>query len=185
MAKKLTIFLTFLLIVSLVALVVYQVIGPETPSSSKQEPKGAHSAPQKTVAKTSKQPASSAKTPASPAEKTALPPPDVRWSVFSRQLLNLEQERVEIFKFILEKLPPPVEAIAEVLLPSLPENPELSTSSTTPAADKVPIMDSSEVTWSHIGRQVVELEEQREQTLTLLVDELVKNRRTPAKFEKE
>jgi hypothetical protein len=127
---------------------------------------------------------SSSKNQLKPAEeplKPAPPPPEVYWSVISGQLLELEQERVAFLSLLGQKSPQPLpepnsDETQHHELEKITQKPkdnndsEASWLSTPKTVQKDP-----EISWTTVSQQLLELEQQREQTFTLLANKIKTN----------
>jgi len=110
------------------------------------------------------------------------PPPEVYWSVLTAQLFELEQERTNLLNLFQPPLPlPRVDNLKTVVTPvpisppketQLTETKELSKfkSATMSSPPLPPPASQPDITWTTVGNQLLELEQQREQTLTVLAN---------------
>lgn len=114
--------------------------------------------------------------PSLPEEEKPLPP-NVYWSVLTQQLLDLETERAAIIELLAKQLPPPS-----------PSNPDQIQNDVTAPEEKVALAKTmtttpelsvppppavgTEITWTTIGQQVLELEKQRESATTAVANKL-------------
>lgn len=87
---------------------------------------------------------------------------DVSWSELNKRLLELEQERIDMTEKFVQELSVPVEQHLDTIQKT--ENPEKRTISP-------PTPTESEISWAIVGNQMVELEQQRKNAITLLRNE--------------
>lgn len=110
------------------------------------------------------------------------PPPEVYWSVLTAQVFELEQERTNVLNLFQPPLPlPRVDNLKTVVTP-MPISPpkEIQPTEIKELSKSKPAMMSSptlpppvlkpDITWTTVGNQLLELEQQREKTLAVLAN---------------
>lgn len=112
--------------------------------------------------------------------KPAPPPAEVYWSVLSGQLLGLEQERVAILNLLGQKSPQPLpEPKSEETQHHEPEKitqkQNNNDSETSWLSTPKTIQKDTEISWTTVSQQLLELEQERERTFSLLANKIKTN----------
>jgi hypothetical protein len=136
-----------------------------------------------TQSKTATESSTSSKNKLKPAEeppKLAPPPPEVYWSILSQQLLDLEQERVTILNLLGQKSPLPLpEPKSEETQHNEPEKITIqkqdNNSETAWLSTPKTVQTNTEISWTTVSQQLLELEQERERTLSLLANKIKTN----------
>lgn len=89
-------------------------------------------------------------------------PPEVYWSILTKQILDLETKHTQIIKDLISELPNKEVKISKHSEPtSIPFAP--------------PIEEQQDITWSHLGEQLLKLEQQRDHTINYYINFKEKN----------
>lgn len=80
-------------------------------------------------------------------------PPEVYWSILTKQILDLEIKHTQIIRDLTSELPN-----------KQLEKAEISKSISTPSTPSIED-EQQDITWSHLSDQLIKLEQQRDQTI--------------------
>jgi len=103
------------------------------------------------------------------------PPPEVYWSVLTKQVFELEQERTNVLNLFQPPLPLKPKTITPIAPPKEIQPTEIKElSKSKPAMMSSPTLPppvlKPDITWTTVGNQLLELEQQREKTLAVLAN---------------